>query len=58
MNILLVTLAYPESETQTNLYTDLMSEFKKNGHDVTVVCQREKEVINQRNWYHIDQYQY
>ncbi|WP_342513179.1 glycosyltransferase family 4 protein [Sporosarcina sp. FSL K6-1522] len=42
MNILLVTLAYPESETQTNLYTDLMSEFKKNGHDVTVVCQREK----------------
>ncbi|MBE1556416.1 glycosyltransferase family 4 protein [Sporosarcina limicola] len=42
MNILLVTLAYPENEAQTNLYTDLMSEFKKNGHDVTVVCQREK----------------
>lgn len=42
MNILLVTLAYPENDSQTNLYTDLMSEFKMNGHDVTVVCQREK----------------
>ncbi|MCM3636539.1 glycosyltransferase family 4 protein [Sporosarcina luteola] len=42
MNILLVTLAYPEDEKQTNLYTDLMSEFKKNGHDITVVCQRER----------------
>lgn len=42
MNILLVTLAYPENDNQTNLYTDLMSEFKKNGHDVTVICQREK----------------
>lgn len=42
MNIMFITLNYPENQKQTNLYTDLMAEFKKNGHDVTVVCQTEK----------------
>jgi len=43
MNILFLTLAYPENEKQTNLFTDLMGEFKANGHSVTVLCQREKK---------------
>ena len=42
MNIMFITLNYPEEQQQTNLYTDLMAEFKRNGHDVTVVCQTEK----------------
>lgn len=42
MNILFVTIAWPENGR--NLYTDLMSEFKNNGHEVTVLCNREKRV--------------
>ncbi|MHA6259958.1 glycosyltransferase family 4 protein [Sporosarcina sp. CAU 1771] len=42
MKVLLLTLSYPEDEDETNIYTDLMQEFKRNGHDVTVVCQRER----------------
>ncbi|MDN7244689.1 glycosyltransferase family 4 protein [Planococcus shenhongbingii] len=55
MNVMFITLNYPESQKQTNLYTDLMAEFKKHGHDVTVVCQTEKrngkstEIINHRD---------
>ena len=42
MNILFLTLAYPENESHTNIYTDLMDEFKSRGHCLTVLCQREK----------------
>ncbi|WKA54004.1 glycosyltransferase family 4 protein [Planococcus shixiaomingii] len=54
MNIAFITLNYPEDEKQTNLYTDLMEEFKRNGHEVTVICQTEKRkgkstgIINHR----------
>lgn len=40
MNILFVTIAWPENGR--NLYTDLISEFKNNGHKITVLCNREK----------------
>jgi len=39
MNVLLLTIAYPEHGS--NIYTDLMEEFKEQGHSVYVVCSRE-----------------
>lgn len=42
MNILFLTLSYPENESHSNIYTDLMGEFKARGHSLTVLCQREK----------------
>jgi len=42
MNILFLTLAYPEGEYARNIYTDLMQEFKERDNNVYVVCQRER----------------
>ncbi|TFE01698.1 glycosyltransferase family 4 protein [Jeotgalibacillus salarius] len=50
MNILFLTLAYPEEENQTNLYTDLMTEFVRHGHTVRVICQREAKSGGQTGW--------
>ena len=50
MNILFLTLAYPTDEKENNLYTDLMEEFVRNGHEVHVVCQREKRFGKETEW--------
>lgn len=42
MNVLFLTLAYPEGKDGHNIYTDLMQEFKDRGNNVFVVCQRER----------------
>jgi glycosyltransferase involved in cell wall biosynthesis len=42
LNVLFLTLAYPEGKGQRNIYTDLMQEFYENGDTVYVVCQRER----------------
>lgn len=42
MNILFLTLAYPEGKDERNIYTDLMKEFRDRGNEVYVVCQRER----------------
>lgn len=42
MNVLFLTLAYPEGKGQRNIYTDLMQEFYENGDTVYVVCPRER----------------
>ena len=42
MNVLFLTLAYPEGEDGRNIYTDLMQEFKERGNNVYVVSQRER----------------
>lgn len=39
MNILFLTIAY---KTGRNIYSDLMYEFKRRGHEVWVVCQTER----------------
>ena len=41
MNILFLTLAYPTND-QKNIYSDLMNEFVRRGHNVWVVCQSER----------------
>lgn len=42
MNVLFLTLAYPEGDVGRSLYSDLMQEFKDRGSNVFVVCQRER----------------
>ena len=42
MEVIFITLGYPDNGRHSNLYSDLMQEFKRNGHGVTVVCQIEK----------------
>lgn len=42
MNILFLTIAYPENKNEKNIYTDLMQEFQQNGHNVYVVTSRER----------------
>lgn len=42
MEIIFITLGYPDNSMHSDLYSDLMKEFKRNGHGVTVVCQTEK----------------
>ncbi len=37
-NILFLALNYPDTEYDSNMYTDLMQEFKKHGHQVYVVA--------------------
>lgn len=44
MNVLFLTLAYPEGQDERNIYTDLMQEFYLNGDKVYVVCQRERRL--------------
>lgn len=43
MNILFLTIAFPERINERNLYTDLMQEFKSKGHCVYVATSREKK---------------
>ncbi|XKE93921.1 glycosyltransferase family 4 protein [Metaplanococcus flavidus] len=47
MEVIFVTLGYPDNGRHGNLYYDLMQEFKRNGHGVTVVCQTEKRYNQQ-----------
>jgi len=42
MNVIFVTIAFPRSDSESNLYTDLMEEFAEHGHKVHVVCASEK----------------
>lgn len=42
MNILFVTIAYPRSSSESNLYSDLMEEFAGHGHKIHVACSIEK----------------
>ncbi|NSW82990.1 MAG: glycosyltransferase family 4 protein [Syntrophothermus sp.] len=42
MNVLFLTIAYPEREGDRNIYTDLMQEFCARGDKVYVICQRER----------------
>ena len=41
MKVLFITIAWPNAG-ERNLYSDLLEEFKKNGHDVFVACADEK----------------
>jgi len=50
MNVVFLTLAYPENEEDSNIYTDLMSEFIKNGHSVKVLCQQERRQKKLTRW--------
>ncbi|MBH1939413.1 glycosyltransferase [Mobilitalea sibirica] len=43
MKVLLITMAWPKYG-EYNLYSDLMQEFYRNGHDVTVVTVNEKAI--------------
>jgi glycosyltransferase involved in cell wall biosynthesis len=43
LNILFLTIAFPERIEDRNLYTDLMQEFKENGHSVYVATSRERK---------------
>lgn len=42
MNILFLTIGFPENINNRNIYTDLMQEFKSEGHNVYVVTARER----------------
>lgn len=42
MILLFVTIAYPRTSEESNLYTDLMEEFADHGHKVYVACSIEK----------------
>lgn len=43
MNILFITLAWPENN-ESNIYTDLLHEFRDNGHSVHVATTRERRI--------------
>jgi len=42
MNIIFVTIAYPNNLNESNIYSDLMEEFASQGHNIYVVCSTEK----------------
>jgi len=42
MNIFFITIAYPRTSEESNLYSDLMEEFADHGHKVYVACSIEK----------------
>lgn len=44
MNVLFLMIAFPDIERNSNLYTDLASEFVKNGHNVYVTTILEKKL--------------
>lgn len=46
MNILMLMISYPNVQQNTNMYTDLADEFKKNGHNVYVATGEEKRKCN------------
>lgn len=41
MNILFLTIAWPQKQDEHNLYTDLLEYFARQGHNVVVVCSSE-----------------
>lgn len=41
MNVLFMTIAYPRAGDH-NIYSDLMQEFERNGHEVYIACSSEK----------------
>lgn len=43
MNILFLTIAYPDRQDR-NIYSDLMREFSRRGHDVYVLCSLERRL--------------
>ncbi len=43
LNILFLTIAFPERIEDRNLYTDLMQQFKEKGHNVYVATSRERK---------------
>ena len=47
MKVFFLTMVWPMNPNQTNMYTDLMSEFVSNGHEVTVLSLMEAR--NQSN---------
>ena len=49
MKIIFVTISYPHSYTDSNLYTDLMEELAEHGHQVYVACSTEKRFGNSTN---------
>jgi glycosyltransferase involved in cell wall biosynthesis len=42
LKVIFITIAYPRSLAESNLYSDLMDEFAEHGHQVTIVCAAEK----------------
>ena len=42
MNILFLTIAWPQRQEEHNLYTDLLECFVEHGHNVVVVCSSER----------------
>ena len=38
MRVLFLMIGYPDADRNTNMYTDLTTEFVKNGHDVYVAA--------------------
>ena len=49
MNILFITIVWPE-ENENNIFTDLMQEFVDHGHNVHVVCARERRTGNRTEY--------
>ena len=41
MNVLFLSISYPDTG-ESNLYSDLMQEFAEQGHNVVVLCSRER----------------
>ncbi|WP_422123908.1 glycosyltransferase family 4 protein [Planococcus sp. X10-3] len=54
MEVIFITLGYPENARHNDIYSDLMQEFKRNGHGVTVVCQTEKRQHRQTELREVD----
>jgi glycosyltransferase involved in cell wall biosynthesis len=57
MNILFATIVWPEGD-ESNIYTDLMQEFANQGHNVYVLCSRERRMgksteYRERNGIHV-----
>lgn len=42
MNVIFITIAYPRTSEESNLYSELMDEFAEHGHNVYVACSIEK----------------
>lgn len=53
MKVFFLTMVWPMNPNQTNMYTDLMSEFVSNGHEVTVLSLMEAR--NQRNTFYAEE---
>ncbi|AEM72856.1 glycosyltransferase family 4 protein [Caldicellulosiruptor acetigenus] len=55
MNILFITTAFPEDiNGHSNIYVDLMNEFKRNGHSVYVITARERRYKKPTEYINVD----